>query len=210
MSLSEDQRPETGPLLLRYRVTLCICISCHPPPPSLRYKKQIPFTHQISLKRDKLHCYRKTCSHQSNEEREFHPRKLIIHRKLNEHARGFSTSDQWSNLKEFMSASACVSARRRALIYLWGPEDPKVVRMYERLRFVQAWLSQSQHLVGPWFSSGHRGLPLGWQTVALTETLSPWRWPSCTQQTNPLANSHNTWKELIYRCWRNYEHFEDI
>lgn len=40
-----------------------------------------------------------------------HPRKLIIHRKWNEHTRGFSTSDRWSNLKEFMSERARVHAR---------------------------------------------------------------------------------------------------
>lgn len=54
--------------------TVCLCVSCRRPHPTKlplksRYKKQIPFTHQISLKRDKLHCYRKTCSHQRNERR---------------------------------------------------------------------------------------------------------------------------------------------
>lgn len=91
-------------------------------PPSLRYKQQIPFTHQISLKRDKLHCYRKTCSHQRNERRgsrpRIHPRKLIIHRKWNEHTRGFSTSDRWSNLKEFMSARERVHERTQSRTYI--------------------------------------------------------------------------------------------
>lgn len=36
-------------------------------------------------------------------------RKLINHHKWNEHTRGFSTSDQWSNLREFMGEGACVS-----------------------------------------------------------------------------------------------------
>lgn len=40
-----------------------------PSPPgsiSVWGKAQIPFTHQILHKWDKLHCYRKTCSHQSS------------------------------------------------------------------------------------------------------------------------------------------------
>lgn len=115
---------QTAPLQIN---TACICISCgrpHPAklPPSLRYKKQIPFTHQISLKRDKLHCYRKTCSHQRNEKRgsrpRIHPRKLIIRRKWNEHTRGFSTSDRWSNLKEFMSARESVHERTQSRTHI--------------------------------------------------------------------------------------------
>lgn len=39
---------------------------------------------------------------------QIYQRKLINHRKWNEHTRGFSTSDQWSNLKEFMGEGACV------------------------------------------------------------------------------------------------------
>lgn len=40
--------------------------------------------------------------------RRIYQRKLINHRKWNEHTRGFSTSDQWSNLKGFMGEGGCV------------------------------------------------------------------------------------------------------
>jgi len=61
--------------------------------------------------------------------------KLIIHRKLNEHTRGFSASDQWSNLKEFMSKTrcmcvcVCVCARSGVFKYLRGHEDEKAGRI---------------------------------------------------------------------------------
>lgn len=75
-----------------------------------------------------------------------HPRKLIIHRKWNEHTRGFSTSDQWSNLKEFMSESARVHAWVHAVAHLYACEARRIKRLretLERLHFVskvRSWL----------------------------------------------------------------------
>lgn len=87
-------------------------------------KKQIPFARQISLKRDKLHCYQKPAHIKGRREEGvllwIYQQKLIIHRKWNERTRGFSAADQWSNLKEFMSERKSVRAHSPRFIYSWG------------------------------------------------------------------------------------------
>lgn len=93
-------------------------------------KKQIPFTRQISLKRDKLHCYQKPAHIKGSREEGvllwIYQQKLIIHCKWNERTRGFSAADQWSNLKEFMSGgSACM----HTVHDLYTREDKRIKRL---------------------------------------------------------------------------------
>lgn len=129
ISLSGDRMVSNGPYLLQYSYAVCSSIPPHPhPTPSVWCIRNQSYLF-IRSRTDEINCIviggKNLLTSKGMRGEEVYPRKLIIRLKWNEHTRGFSPSDQWSNLKEFMSESAGVWGHAVTLLYSCEPGGSK-------------------------------------------------------------------------------------